>query len=186
MNELTDEQWVVEELIEVWRPIEGPAIRYEVSSFGRVRNAVSRRVMRPRDCGDGHITAWMRYPTGGRGVYVHRLVLIAFRGPAPDGYIGRHLNGDPSDNRLLNLAWGTPLDNARDSIAHGRQVRGESNGRSKLTSDQVRAIRRLYVPRSRHANTRALARRYGVNANTIRKIVNGQRWAHVSTEEASQ
>lgn len=39
---------------------------------------------------------------------IHRLVLQAFVGPCPEGMEARHLNGDPSDNRLENLCWGTP------------------------------------------------------------------------------
>lgn len=46
---------------------------------------------------------------------VHRLVLEAFVGPAPEGYHGCHYpDSNPSNNRLENLRWGSVADNARD------------------------------------------------------------------------
>lgn len=47
---------------------------------------------------------------------VHRLVAEAFI-PNPNNYtIVRHLNDDPMDNRVDNLAWGTPYENIQDCI----------------------------------------------------------------------
>jgi hypothetical protein len=51
---------------------------------------------------------------------VHTLVLEAFVGPRPDGMVTRHLDGDPSNNRLSNIAYGTPRENSLDRVRHGR------------------------------------------------------------------
>jgi hypothetical protein len=54
---------------------------------------------------------------------VHRLVAeIWLPDPLPGQIQVRHLNGDPFDNRLENLAWGTARDNAEDRMRHGRGV----------------------------------------------------------------
>ena len=50
---------------------------------------------------------------------VHELVLLAFVGAKPPKHECRHLNGDPADNRLENLAWGTRSENIKDAVAHG-------------------------------------------------------------------
>lgn len=50
---------------------------------------------------------------------VHHAVLAAFVGPKPDGALRRHLNGDPRDNRLVNLAYGTHSENVYDKVRHG-------------------------------------------------------------------
>lgn len=51
--------------------------------------------------------------------YVHRLVAESFI-QNPHGYpIVRHLNDDPYDNRVDNLAWGTQKDNMKDAIRNG-------------------------------------------------------------------
>src|SRR4051794_38431819 len=51
--------------------------------------------------------------------FIHRLVLEAFVGPCPDGLECRHLDGDPGNNLLSNLKWGTRLENFQDSVKHG-------------------------------------------------------------------
>lgn len=51
---------------------------------------------------------------------VHRLVLEAFVGPCPDGMETRHRDGDPTNNRLSNLCWGTPAENAEDKKSQGK------------------------------------------------------------------
>jgi hypothetical protein len=55
---------------------------------------------------------------------VHRIVLEAFHGPPPrTGLQCCHINGDPSDNRVENLRWGTARENVRDRVAHQAQIR---------------------------------------------------------------
>lgn len=49
---------------------------------------------------------------------VHRLVLLAFVGPCPEGMECRHLNGVRADCRLENLAWGTRDENVEDRRRH--------------------------------------------------------------------
>ncbi|SHX44061.1 Uncharacterised protein [Mycobacteroides abscessus subsp. massiliense] len=48
-----------------------------------------------------------RVKAAGRPYAVHLLVLATFVGPRPDGAVPRWLNGDPADNRLVNLKWWT-------------------------------------------------------------------------------
>src|SRR5690348_3410561 len=50
---------------------------------------------------------------------VHHLVLEAFTGYAPQGMETRHLDGNPQNNRLENLKWGTPSENGADRVRHG-------------------------------------------------------------------
>jgi hypothetical protein len=52
---------------------------------------------------------------------IHRAVMLAFVGPLPDGMVTRHLNGNPLDNRLANLEYGSPAENVQDAIGHGTQ-----------------------------------------------------------------
>lgn len=73
--------------------------------------------------------------------FVHNLVLGAFVGPCPPGMECRHLNNDSSDNRLVNLAWGTPKENAADRVPNGTSPVGEKNPGAKLTARQVRHVR---------------------------------------------
>jgi hypothetical protein len=59
---------------------------------------------------------------GPRTVFVHQAVAAAFLGARPDGLVVRHLDGNPSNNSLMNLRYGTSAENAYDRIAHGRHA----------------------------------------------------------------
>jgi hypothetical protein len=112
---------------------------------------------------------------------IHRLVLEAFVGPAPDGMEGCHNDGNPENNNLLNLRWDTHASNMADQLAHGTKsappvARGEAHPMTSLTSEDVRAIR---APAARHGLHMALARRYGVSNQTIRRIRERTVWVHV-------
>lgn len=109
---------------EVWRPIDRfPG--YEVSNFGNVRSyrrASGPWLIRPRKNHQDPYPAVSLWDASGRprAIRLHRVVLEAFVGPRPEGMVTRHLNGDPGDNRLENLTYGTYSENLRDAVAHGR------------------------------------------------------------------
>lgn len=114
---------------EVWLPVDGQDVAYEVSSLGRVRSlprvvkrgtgtySVSGRILRPfKGDADGHQV--ISFGKRNRH-YVHLLVLEAFVGPRPDGLEGCHNDGDPTNNRASNLRWDTPSSNQLDRVKHG-------------------------------------------------------------------
>lgn len=105
-----------------WAPIPNTGECYWVSDDGRVWS-------RPRyNVSGGELSAFregagydrVTLYVGGRKqkLSIHRLMLEAFVGNG-DGLVSRHLDGDPTNNRLENLAWGTRKDNAQDASEHG-------------------------------------------------------------------
>lgn len=114
---------------EVWRPIPF-APGYEVSDVGRVRCWLAPRtgatLTTPRDIRGADYFGYRNMFIHVRGVTsrvfgVHRLVLFAFRGDPPAGKpFACHRDGNPANNRLENLYWGSPADNAADAVRHGR------------------------------------------------------------------
>jgi hypothetical protein len=120
-------------MIEQWRPVVGWEGLYEVSDHGRVKTVAGIR-MRPDGTSmrlrerirvatpnrTGHLILILSgAPRRAKCVKVHRLVLEAFVGLAPEGMMSLHRNGNPADNRLENLHWGTNARNTLDSIEHG-------------------------------------------------------------------
>jgi len=59
---------------------------------------------------------------------------------------------------------------------HGACVKGERNGRARLSEAQVATIKRRLL---NGEYQRALAREYGMERSTIRMIAKGRNWAHV-------
>lgn len=113
---------------EEWRPIPGYEGIYEASSLGNVRS-LARLDGRGRRIRARHLSQWT-HPSGHRivklsknGEYrlgkVHRLILLAFIGPPPDKHEALHGDGDPGNNRIENLTWGTRSQNQYDRVRHG-------------------------------------------------------------------
>lgn len=123
-------------MTEQWEPIPGYEGTYEVSSQGRVlslkravphphsrRMTLKARVLKTRSTDKGHRNVQLHHNGAVDVKYVHRLVLEAFVGPAPEGKpYALHRNGNPADNRLENLYWGSNADNMNDAVRHGTHV----------------------------------------------------------------
>lgn len=108
-----------------WKPVVGFEGYYEVSDSGDVRSLRTGKIMATHPAKNGgHLRLRLTDGVRKRRVFVHVLVLEAFVGPRPDGAITRHLDGDPTNNRLDNLAWGTPRENNQDTLLHGRHKGG--------------------------------------------------------------
>lgn len=104
---------------------------------------------------------------------VHTLVLTAFIGPRPEGKECRHLDSNPQNNHLVNLAWGTKLENSRDAVDAGHMNKS-------LTRTQAMAVRERIL--AGHKNL-TIARDFGVSENIICNIKKGRTWRHISTPE---
>ena len=119
--------------VEQWKPVHGYEGIYEVSSHGRVRS-VDRTVTRS----DGQVRHLegkvLRAALSKRGGYpivslyahgknkmryVHSLVAEAFIGTRPEGMEVCHGDGDPNNNHVENLRYGTQSDNELDKVRHG-------------------------------------------------------------------
>lgn len=90
---------------------EGEVISYH---FGK------RRVLRQKRHSQGYRMVTLAKNGKNTDKLVHHAVLEAFVGPRPDKYGTRHLDGERTNNRLGNLAWGTYSENNYDIVAHGR------------------------------------------------------------------
>jgi hypothetical protein len=164
---------------EVWLPVLETGGLYEVSSKGRVCKKKKDRRMLLKINFSGPYGKVGLYPAGATGLtrQVHRLVCEAFHGKPKDFEIVRHLNGNRYDNRAENLAWGTPEENYQDSIRHGIH-KGVNNGMSKLTEDQVAAIKNILASNP-SLSRNMLAKALGVSRTAIGHIEKGRQWLHV-------
>ena len=156
--------------IESWRPIVGHEGLYEVSDQGHVRSLdrpdaagrwVHGRAVQPVVHHRGHlrVSLW----SGGRRtqVFVHRLVLEAFRGSAPAGMEACHNDGNPTNNRLDNLRWDTQSANQLDRVRHGTH---NNASKTHCPAGHPYDANNTHVDPSGHRSCRACMRKRSVAA----------------------
>jgi hypothetical protein len=132
--------------METWKDIPGYGNYYQASNLGNIR--VKDRVVE-KFCGlhnrsvkqfykgrtllpsknnkYGHLSVHLGFNKTKKTIQVHRLVLEAFVGPAPNGMECCHNNGIAWDNRIENLRWDTHKNNNADRKRHGTYPTGENH-----------------------------------------------------------
>lgn len=159
---------------------------YAVSDQGRVKrvslgaNGASKigRILKPRPMKSGYLRVGLGKNGQIKDMLIHRLVLLAFsQNINVNNLQVNHLNGDKSDNNLVNLKWVTQSENvihAYQELNH--RARGETNHMTTLTTEDVLAIRKMANDGVIH---RIIAEQFGVTRRSIGRIVNRERWQHV-------
>lgn len=158
---------------------------YRVGSDGSVWSCKSQGSKRT---GEWHKLKPSRHSAGyrvivlrrGRGptrmFFVHALVLQAFVGSCPDGQVCRHLDGNPANNVLTNLAWGTYRENSADSKRHGTRLFGEKQNGARLTENDVR---RILAMRREGYLLKEIVSAFHVSQATIARVCRREVWKHV-------
>lgn len=73
------------------------------------------RQLKTHFSGAGYMTLSLVVDGKAKAMRVHRLILLAFIGPCPDGFHGCHYpDPDKTNNRPENLRWDTASENAKD------------------------------------------------------------------------
>lgn len=176
---------------EVWASVDGYGGHYEASSSGRIRvkdrvilkRHVSGKMMKQTYSGKilspskadkyGHMSVSIGQSGAAFTVPVHRLVLLAFVGPCPDGLEACHNNGVASDNRIENLRWDTHASNNADRLTHGTYRRGEVHHCAKTSERNVSAAILAGLSNSE------IMEKLGVSRSQAHRIRTGESWAHL-------
>lgn len=115
---------------------------------------------------------------GGKTTSAPRIMCILAHGEPPDPSMhAAHScgNGHIGCMHPKHLRWATPVENENDKLAHGTLRRGEAINTTKLTEDDVRAIRAAEGYRI----GLELAAQYGVTPSCISAIRTRQTWKWV-------
>lgn len=123
---------------------------------------------------DGYGWFTIRSPGSDRKTFAaHRIAWVLTSGQIPEGLCVLHTCDNSSCVNPQHLFLGTHFENHRDKVRKSRQARGKIHGRTKLTEDDVRSIRRLksvgWLPHE-------LGEAYGVSEAAVRLIVSRQNW----------
>lgn len=109
-------------------------------------------------------------------IRAHRESYERHIGHIPDGMLVCHKCDTPSCVNPGHLFVGTPMDNSLDCKTKGRQSKGSDVYNSKLSQDQIDAIR------ADSRSSRIVGRELGVSHRTIQLVRRGESWAHVESE----
>lgn len=161
---------------EIFKPIPGFP-DYEVSNMGVVRSLKRGKVRIVSffllSAKKPYLTVNL-YSNGKEHVrLVHRLVMLAFVGPCPEGMQVCHYDCNRANNCLTNLRYDTPFGNAQDSIRMGNRYGG--NGIRLLTLEQAEQAR--YGGLS-GIPIRTLGQKYGIDRSAMGRLLRGKSYAN--------
>lgn len=114
-----------------------------------------------------------RLSIGDGEVRAHRYAYELAFGPPPEGMMVCHHCDNPPCCNPNHLFLGTAQDNSDDKVVKRRHIFGASHHKSKLSDDDVRAIRadpRMQIE---------IAPDYGVTQGLIGMIKRGEIWTHL-------
>lgn len=158
---------------------------YEVSNLGRVRSLA--RVIRRSDGKIQTFKSKVLRPgssvTGYQGVIinakmkqVHRLVALAFIPNPESKRCVNHIDGDKTNNCVLNLEWATHAENMKHASENGLAKGGSMPGESHPESKHVRVIRSSSMS---HVSNNAMGRLFDVSGVLVGLIRRRKAWKHV-------
>jgi hypothetical protein len=163
-----------------WMPVAGFEGKYRVSRLGAIERCMHSfaraggtivtypaKPLKTQSMQRGHQRVIL-HKGGKRSIhFLHHLVLLSFGylRPSPSSVV-RHLDGNPHNNALDNLTWGTHQENAIDACFHGTTLK-------KLSINDMRAIRAAFA-KPYHGQSADLARKYGVDPSSISNVKRGR------------
>lgn len=177
---------------EIWKDVPGYEGVYQVSDLGRVK-----RIKAGTGAKHGLILKTQADTRSTHNPYarvmlyngshktrkkfsIHRLVAEVFIGPCPDDFQVNHKDGDPTNNKASNLEYLSHIDHdkhTRNILKWFPKNQGERHGRVKLTSNEVKEIRKLYATGKYFYKD--IAKMYGVKYGCIGDIIRGKNWKHL-------
>lgn len=111
---------------EIWRSVNAEPFshRYEVSNFGSVRNKETMQILTPFKSSNGYLIVRLYINNVSKTFKNHKLVASAFLRDSQNrqDLVVNHINGNKTDNRVINLELITFSQN----VAHGSKLNRET------------------------------------------------------------
>ena len=116
--------FIIQNSIEIWKPIIGYEGLYEISNFGRVRNA-SQKIIKVQINNRGYYRIRLCKNGKYEQYFIHRLVAITFIPNKDISLEVNHKDENKLNNKVDNLEWVTRKENMNRGTVQDRIHKGE-------------------------------------------------------------
>ena len=172
---------------EIWRDVDKRVGLYQVSNFGRIKSfchKVPKILKQKMDTSGYYRINSHNENKESKSPLVHRLVAEAFIPNPKNLPVVNHKDGNKQNNCVENLEWVTYEENMYHAWKTGLIKKknfphGEDVSHAKLTNEQVRYIRKVFIKNDRNFGDAALARKFNVDPSTILRAASGQNYSCV-------
>lgn len=170
---------------ELWVDIYGYENYYQISNKGRVRSldrtvntrggtrVVKGKILsNNKTNGNGYRIVALSKNGNVKNKYIHRLVAESFIPNCEHFSEVNHINGDKSDNCVLNLEWCSRIHNLLHALNTGLTSVGESSCKSKLTDKQAEEV--YLLAKKEEISQIKIAELYNISQQTVSDIKIGK------------
>ena len=161
---------------------------YQISTYGRVKSSQNGKVKILKPCLNtkGYLCVFL-FKNKNRKIFtIHQLVADAFI-PNPDNKPEvDHKFNNKFDNYFENLRRVTSSENKKYAYETGAKKSGQEHQQAKLTNEQVRWIRKNYIPGDSEFGQGALAKNFDMSQSAISFIISGRSYKHVKDDEKKE
>ena len=152
---------------EVWA--ESVVDGYLISNYGFVYSKKRSRNLKMIIKKDGYHTIHVRHNEKYRNMFVHRLVALAFIPNPFNKKEVNHIDGNKSNNHVVNLEWCTPSENIKHSFSIGLNSQEHRKNNRKINPDND--VKNVKIIHNMGFSYKQIAILYGVSDDTIRNII---------------
>lgn len=174
---------------EIWKDIDELHGHYQISNMGNTRrkerlrkgNApyyIPAKTAKQQNNGHGYLQLYVCVDRIRNMYYVHRLVAKYFLERVEGKNLINHKDSNRSNNNVNNLEWCTYSENALHASKFGNAKKGELSHFSKLNTQKVLALRRLYKINPLF-NKLKIAQKIGVSDSVIHAVIKRRTWKHI-------
>lgn len=172
-------------MIKIFRDvyIHGNKTNYLVSNKGNVKSLYRNKLL--TQCTDkyGYKYVGIRYNNKTYQGLIHRLVAIAFIPNPEHKEQVNHIDGNKTNNSVINLEWATPQENmihCYNTGLHDNRAISDKHGMNKYTIKQIKEICNLLQENKLSINE--IAKKTNVGHTTVNDIRNKKYWTHISKD----
>ena len=168
---------------EIWRDVRDYEGLYQVSNYGRIKSFRRNAPMifiRYKDAKGYFSVGLKKRNVKAKYTKAHQIVAQAFIPNLKSKPQVNHIDGNKLNNRVGNLEWVTQKENIRHAYNIGLGKSGCENHNAKLTTEQVKYIREVCVPRDEKFSFSALAKELGISVSTVERIYNRKTYKNIT------